>query len=357
MAKAALVALFSLIGILGGQSMKYSLQSGNKGVKASKAEPSAASKIPVQPADPNETEANLKIAFIGDVGTGVNQRAVLNLIKSEGAQAVLHQGDFDYRNDPVSFWSSVDDVLGHNFPYFVSVGNHDVAGWLSPEKSSYSQLLFDRIVRIGVTPNNVQLNHEMYSLVFKGLKVVFVGEQKGAGDTVYAPYIREQFKSDKHIWKVCSWHRNMNALQVGDKTDDMGWGVFEVCKEYGAIIATAHEHSYERTKTLVSMSNQTVDPDFPDPNHLVAAPGRTFALVSGLGGESIRAQRRCLPATPPYGCKGEWAKIYTSNQNAQYGALFITFDVNGDPDKAHGYFKNISGQMVDDFEITKGSAR
>src|SRR5579863_4043032 len=69
------------------------------------------------------TEPNLKVAFIGDVGNGSAQRAVLGLIKSEGAQGVLHQGDFDYHGDPVAFWNSVDSVLGANFPYFVSVGN------------------------------------------------------------------------------------------------------------------------------------------------------------------------------------------------------------------------------------------
>jgi hypothetical protein len=301
------------------------------------------------------TEPNLKIAFIGDVGEGANQRAVLTLIKSEGAQAVLHQGDFDYHNDPMEFWSSVDNILGADFPYFASVGNHDVENWPTTSKPSYARFLLDRMKRIGVTPDNLELNNEMYSLVFKGLKVVFVGEQKGAGDSVYTPYIRSQLKSDNHIWKVCSWHRNMSAMQVGDKTDDMGWGVYEACRENGAIIATAHEHSYERTKTLASFSDQSVDPDFPDSNRLIVAAGKTFSFVSGLGGESIRTQRRCLPAAPPYGCKGEWAKIYTSNQNAQYGALFITFNVNGDPNKARGYFKTISGQTIDEFDITQGT--
>jgi hypothetical protein len=300
------------------------------------------------------TSPNLKIAFIGDVGVGVSQLAVLNLVKAEGAQAVLHQGDFDYHSDPVGFWSSVDDVLGAKFPYFVSVGNHDVGSWPTTATPSYSQLLFDRITRIGITPDSLEINNEMYSLVFEGLKVVFVGEQKGAGDSVYAPYIGEQFKTDHHIWRVCSWHRNMNAMQIGDKADDMGWGAYEACRKYGAIIATAHEHSYERTKTLTSMSDQAVDPDFPDPNRLVVAPGKTFAFVSGLGGESIRLQKRCWPNAPPYGCKGEWAKIYTSNQNAQYGALFITFNVHGDPKMAHGYFKTIGGQIVDEFEIING---
>jgi hypothetical protein len=144
-------------------------------------------------------------------------------------------------------------------------------------------------------------------------------------------------------------------MQVGGKVDDMGWGVYEACKNHGAIIATAHEHSYERTKTLTSMQNQVVDPKSPDPNHIAVGPGRSFAFVSGLGGESIRDQKRCLPISPPYGCKGEWAKIYTSNQNAQYGVLFITFNVDHNSNKAHGYFKNIHGQIVDEFDVIKYS--
>jgi hypothetical protein len=303
--------------------------------------------------DFNATETDLKIAFIGDVGQGANQQAVLRLIKSEGAQAVLHQGDFDYNNNPTAFWGSVDAVLGPNFPYFVSIGNHDAAKWPTTGDPSYSKMLKDRIARIGFTADDASLNAEMYSIVFKGLEVVFVGERRGMGDDTYAPYIEKQLGSDNHIWKVCSWHRNMKAMQVGAKEDDMGWGVYEACRAHGAIIATAHEHSYERTKTLTSVRDQTVDPKSPDPNHLAVGPGRSFVFVSGLGGEGIRDQKRCLPVSPPYGCKGEWAKIYTSNQSAQYGVLFITFNVNHDPSKAHGYFKNISGQIVDDFDITK----
>ena len=315
------------------QAPKLSVQRSNRDVKSANSGTSVTQSGASLLGGSVVTEPNLRIAFIGDVGNGPNQRAVLNLIKSEGAQAVLHQGDFDYHGDPIGFWSSIDDILGANFPYFVSVGNHDVDNWPTTAKPSYARIQFDRMTRIGITPDSLELNNEMYSLVFKGLKVVFVGEQKGAGDSVYAPYIRSQLKSDNHTWRVCSWHRNMSAMQVGDKTDDMGWGVYEACRENGAIIATAHEHSYERTKTLTSMSNQTVDPDSPDPNRVVAAPGRTFSFVSGLGGESIRVQKRCWPTAPPYGCKGEWAKIYTSNQNAQYGALFIVFNVNGDPEQ------------------------
>ena len=75
-------------------------------------------------------------------------------------------------------------------------------------------------------------------------------------------------------------------------------------------------------------------------------------FVSGLGGESIRDQERCLPTTYPYGCSDEWASIYSSDQGAKFGALFIEFHVDGDPGKARGYFKNVDGQIIDEFTIT-----
>ncbi len=273
------LALLAFAGASGfAQTSKTSVQKPKPAAK--KPASAAAAKRPAAaPSDGSiATEANLKIAFIGDVGNGADQRAVLNLIKSEGAQAVLHQGDFDYHSDPVGFWSSVDNILGANFPYFVSVGNHDVSKWPTTASPSYARMQFDRLTRMGVTPDSLELNNEMYSLTFKGLKVVFVGEEKGTGDAVYAPYIRDQLKSDNHVWKVCSWHRNMNAMQVGDKTDDMGWGVYEACRENGAIIATGHEHSYERTKTLTSIWNQVVDPAFP----------RSEPAGGGAGQEPLR---------------------------------------------------------------------
>jgi hypothetical protein len=141
-------------------------------------------------------------------------------------------------------------------------------------------------------------------------------------------------------------------MQVGGKSDEVGWVAYETCREHGAIIATGHEHSYSRTKTLVSTQHQTVDWEWPEPNSLRVAPGATFVFVSGLGGRSVRDQERCLPTTYPYGCNGEWAKIYTSDQGAQPGALFIEFHVDGNPNLARGYFKNINGEIIDEFTVT-----
>jgi len=141
-------------------------------------------------------------------------------------------------------------------------------------------------------------------------------------------------------------------MQVGGKTNEMGWEVYENCRKAGAIVATGHEHSYERTKTLTNIETQTVDSSCSDPKKVCVGPNRTFVFVSGLGGNSVRDQNRCLPATYPYGCNGEWASIFTSNQNGEYGALFIDFYVNGDPKKARGYFKTVTNKTVDQFDIT-----
>ncbi len=308
---------------------------------------------------PIPTDPGMKVAFIGDSGNGANFGRVLGLIRSEGAAMVMHQGDFDYANDPEGFFATIDSILGPNFPYFASVGNHDIDSWgegCSNRNGCYAALLKNRMARIGVIPDDPNLNDEMYSVTYRGLKMVFVGQEGArAGDTVYAPYLRDQLATDDHMWKICSWHRDQTAMQLGDKRDEMGWRVYETCKDLGAIIATAHEHSYHRTKTLTSVQDQIVDASCPSPDTLCVArgnPGRSFVFVSGLGGESIRPQDRCVPATPPYGCKGEWAAIYTSTQNATYGALFITFNAGGDPRRARGYFKNVDGQVVDTFEIS-----
>lgn len=304
----------------------------------------------------NSTDANFKVAFIGDSGAGSGFQNVLNLIQSEGAEMVLHQGDFDYSGGPTQWMNMVDTTLGSSFPYFGSDGNHD--NW---DADGYSQYFTDRIRGLGiaVTPDpGLGTIPSSYSITYKGLKMVFSQE---SGDPTF---IDNQLSGDNHTWKVCSWHKNMTNMQLGGKGNSQGWPDYETCRNYGAIIATAHEHTYERTKTLTSMENLIVDTtQHPtdgngvpqNPNSVLAVPGKTFAFVSGIGGNGIRNQDRCLPFTYPYGgdvdCNYIWASAYTSDQGANYGALFITFNVDGNPDKAHAYFKNIDGQIIDEFDI------
>src|SRR5881396_4422376 len=154
---------------------------------------------------PIPTDPNVKVAFIGDSGSGDGFRRVLELIKSERADLVLHQGDFDYAENARGFFQTIDSVLGRDFPYFASVGNHDTDNWREncwDRDGCYARFLKARMARLGVTPDDPDLDDQMYSVTYRGLRLVFVGEGGvRAGDRVYAPYIQRQLATDGHIWK------------------------------------------------------------------------------------------------------------------------------------------------------------
>ena len=285
---------------------------------------------------------NFTIAFIGDQGLGFNARAVLNLIKSEGAHAIVHSGDFDYDDDPVAWDTQINDILGVNFPYFASVGNHDDDKFYG--SGGYQKVLEDRMNRLGITWSG-DLGVKS-SLKYNGIFFVLTGPDViGSG---HSEYIKEKLEEDNSIWSISSWHKNMQAMQVGGKSNETGWGVYEESRKGGAIIATAHEHSYSRTHLLSSCENQTIvstsdtlilTKDLFDTE---GDEGKTFVFVSGLAGRSIRDQER----------SGDWwASTYTSDQGANYGALFGIFNVNGVPNLAHFYFKDIDGVVADSFVV------
>ena len=331
--------------------------------------------------DPKQTHtvANLRVAVIGDQGLGSNAVSVLKLIKDEGAHMVLHQGDFDYQDDPDKWDKQISDVLGSDFPYFATIGNHDVKAWglsmptlphkipmaivtatqaaintkslpdLVLSSGSYQEKLYDRLKK---NPDAICIGDlgVKSSCTYQGLFFTLTGP--GIKDWDHGSFIEKQLNDNDSIWRICSWHFNQRSMQVGDKPDESGWEVYESCQNNGAIIVTGHEHSYSRTKTLIDLKNQIVDPEWSEPNKLRVKEGATFVVVNGLGGSSIRSQELCLPTFYPYGCNQIWASIYTNNQDANYGALFCTFNVEGKPDKAHCYFKNINGEIIDEFTIT-----
>ena len=300
----------------------------------------------------------VKVAFIGDQGLGTNAESVLQLIKNEKADMVIHAGDFDYKNNPTAWDGQINKILGENFPYFIDIGNHDTSKWSGVD--GYQDKFKKRLDRISGETCTGDLGVKS-SCSYKGLFFVLSGA--GTSGSGHDTYIKSELSNSNAQWEICNWHKNQRNMQVGGKGDEAGWPVYEACREGGAIIVTAHEHSYERTKTLTNIQQLTVDtqqhplengiPSRPD--SVAVTSGKTFVVVSGLGGASIRNQDRCLPYSYPYGggegCNYIWAKVYTTDQNAKYGALFITFNVGGNSNKAMGYFKNIDGAIIDSFEI------
>jgi len=201
---------------------------------------------------------------------------------------------------------------------------------------------------------------------FRGLRVVQtcvgVTEVTGHGNcamnsTEQVGYINAELAADTSIWSICSFHKNQNDMQVGTKGNEVGWNAYTACMNGGGIVATGHEHSYSRTYTLTNLGNtgaghgRTGAPDI-----LEVAPGRTFVFVSGLAGNSVRAFD-----TNTHNDDTWWASYTTSDRwfrngvmqsgGGTHGALFIRFNVNENPRQATGYFKEITGRVVDTFTI------
>jgi hypothetical protein len=292
--------------------------------------------------------AQVTIAFFGDQGAGASATAVLQLIADEGADAVFHLGDFDYEDDPGAWDQRITSVLGPNYPYFVAVGNHDEGHFYGA--GGYQEKAAARMIANGISWTGDLGNASWH--VWNDIFFVATGPDIfGSGDGVYAPFIQAALSgpAQPYAWRLSGWHVLMRNMQVGGKSDQSGWNVYERSREGGAIICTAHEHSYARTNLLSDISAQTVvdtDGDY------VISEGQTIAFHSGLGGHSIRDQERCFPTISPYGCDGTWSAIYAEQQGATYGALFITFGYGGDPCRARGRFKAVDGQVVDEFFLT-----
>lgn len=290
-----------------------------------------------QPEKLPETSVQVvKVAFIGDQGLTENSHKVLKLIKKENADLVMHQGDYDYENNPDKWFAMIDEELGPDFPYFASIGNHDDGKW-----QDYQARLVDRYEKTEGAECTGDLGVKSFCQ-YLGINFVLLGVGTLGSD--FDGYTTQSFKNHETDWKICSWHKNQHLMQTGGKTDEVGWEAYEECRKNGAIIATAHEHAYARTHLLYDIDEQKI---LNKENTLELKPGQTFVFVSGLGGHSIRPQNTEVPS------QDWWASVYTTNQNGTFGALFCEFNYNSDANQAHCYFKDINDKVIDDFYIKK----
>ncbi len=307
------------------------------------------------------TSPNLLIAFIGDQGNNGNSSAVLSLIAAEGADAVVHNGDFDYSDNPTAWDNRITSVLGANYPYFAVIGNHDAAAWGG--SNGYAAKIAARHARVPEMQCTGELGVKA-NCHFRGLQLVesCIGTSElrstcAANASDQVNFIADTLANDDAIFKVCSWHKNQHDMQVGTKSNEVGWSAYQQCMFAGAIISTGHEHSYSRTRALTNLGNASLGHGVTGAHNLVELDfGRTFVFVSGLGGVGIRDYSANNHDDDTW-----WSSYYASNRwvkngvtqsgTAALGALFIEFNVDGDPRRANAYFKDVNGRLVDEFTI------
>ena len=167
----------------------------------------------------------------------------------------------------------------------------------------------------------------------------------------YDLFVEEQLDNTDSIWKICSWHYDMNIMQKYLTSNENEWEIYDACKNGGAIIANAHKHFYSRTKTLIDIPHQVVDPEWTNPDKVRVKEGATFVFISGLGGGGIHSENTGISGGL-FTTRDSWGSIYTTDQDATHGALFCTFNSPEQLNKAFCYFKNIDGKIIDEFTVT-----
>ena len=282
----------------------------------------------------NHANSGIKIAIIGDQSISDNAHKLLKMIKDEGVELLLINGDFDYKNNPAAWKKMHDDILGSDFPIIAVAGNHDADdSWELWQE--YQRITADWDANPNLSCTGTP--GEESSCIYKGIKIVSVSPNQFDYDHV--KYINKELDGDNG-WKICAWHKNMTKMQTGNKPYETGWGVYEACKEQGALITTAHEHAYARSYLFSDIEHQVIANN--DPKTAKLSRGETVVILSGLGGKSSRPLQRD---------DSWWAHRENANTGAVAGVLICSFGKASN--KADCYFKDIKKGVVDTFTLTK----
>jgi hypothetical protein len=307
-----------------------------------------------------EEEKEVKVAFIGNTGTGINAVNVIKLINEEKADVVVHLGNLGYDAEPSVFAKMIEDNLDENIQFTAVIGKKefDANSWANYEAAlkGFSSNMDCQ----GLYGNKMHCSYEDLSFVLSGVGI----ELNTDGHLVF---IEDSLKIDKR-WKICAWHKSNYYIRVSDKpaNDNLVLNYYDMCKDAGAIIVTGYDMAYARTKLLTSLS-----PIAYNINDIYLDKG-TVAFVSGLGGYgsdkfncNLHEQDKGLwqtVLTPNYYIKngqtsGDSSCTSTSTNINDFapGVLFITFNYNKNPNQAMVQFKTINNNIIDSFIIYKES--
>ena len=321
------------------------------------------------------TPPDTLIAYIADVAlpslADTTTAELYQLIAKEGAEAIVLSGDFDYLDCPGAYDALLTKYLGANYPVFAVVGNHDAHKYME-----YSHQIAARLERAGITSCVGEVGVQTVC-TYKGIVIAQtspgVFESYRTADVQTAPWLERTLASLPSRWQVCSFHKNMRRMQTGDKTDETGWGVYDACRERGAMIATGHEHrsaaqrvdsrlsrvevltllvfhfcspfcfSYARTFEILNFEQQIIETNVSLPGLLRLRPGRSFAFCNGLGGRSVREQIQC---TAPNSCPW-FAHMENAGTGAKAEVLFCRYNIRGNPDQGNCYLKDVADVGTD----------
>jgi len=276
---------------------------------------------------------SVKIGFIGDSGIGENSIKVLQLLKNNNVDAIVHSGDLDYIDSPCSMETNIDSVFPPNFPYFYTIGNHELLLWKKYQMKNLNRL------------QNVENLHckgnlgVMSSCVFKGINIISSGA--GVLCNNHLEYLETTLSESTQKWNICSRHVVHSSFQLGTKTDEVGLDIYQKCIDHGALIMTAHDHAYGRTYPIIDAFTKQINKELSPDGSYIIKPNQSIIWLNGLGGYSRFSEKNSNGDNP------WWEAAYGRTTGSQYGALICTFTGS----RAVCEFKTIVNTVLDTVEF------
>jgi hypothetical protein len=284
---------------------------------------------------------NTTLAFVGDLTMGYPTGQLYNLIREEGAQALVLGGDLSYVHSPAAWEKQINHHLGADFPLFVVMGNHDNdAQW-----EEYSERIRARWQRNGQIDSCTGIPGIKHICVFKGIPIIQLAYGTLVQDltTDWIAEARALLEQSRNIsdWTLINWHKNGALLQPSPNNidDSVGNEMFDLARSYGALAITHHSHTYSRTKYMSSVNNHTLCNASYVQNRCI------FVTTIGTGGEQIDIGDNTLIHAPWM----ETSVVAETLPHAHAMALFCTFHYNNEPDNMYCWVKDITGHVFDSF--------
>lgn len=293
------------------------------------------------------TPPNTIIAMFGDQGLSDDSKNVLRMIKDENASAIIHLGDFDYQCSASMWDEQITSILGETYPYYSVLGNHDALGFFV--ENGYQDKIKERLIRNGLISKCRGDIGYRYICSFLGISISL--NNVGMYDNRSVAFTKSAFElMSSSIWRISGWHKNQRLFQIEKKSDETGYSIYDESRRQGAIIATAHQHCYSRTKLMFDFKSLQYGLDSGNDilNPLIIKGGQTILHSTGTGGDSLR---RCAGNRE----KNPWWASTSCLPALKYGATFCKFNYNGDPTLAYCYFKQINNDgsttVVDEYYL------
>lgn len=314
------------------------------------------------------------VALIGDTGADQMFGSVLHLVANENADVVMINGDLGYNSSPEKWNDRLKSSIDTS-KYFVigTLGNHDAGS-----KDKYLAL-FDgyrndnkdlRTKCSGTT--GVKEGHDIIAVdevcTFGNVSIIASGIGLVLSTTYLENRLEQKLKNvPKENWSLAGYHYTVTSMNPGIKGDENTYKFFDLLRQYGAIGAQAHTHSGMASCPIASPFVRGAEVKChasfgSDLEARFVAPGIGLFMDSSLGGKEIRNRSRCH-SSKEKGCQHLVDLIsdegYTRTDGTiksdfnPFGAMFIVFNLDGDPTKALAYYKSVDGKVVFKFNISR----